>query len=92
MNCQICGRAPVARSIHYNGMAGSIYVCNKKMHDLSAKDRRRAKDAHAGKKKAHDRTQKLDPLHSGPAPKIASYIKNAFKTMKFALTRREKNR
>ena len=92
MNCQICSQAPVTRRIRYNGMAGLILACNKKMHDLSAKDRRGAKDAHSGKMKAHARMEKLNPFATGAAPRMASYIKNAFKSMKFALTRRDQSR
>lgn len=89
MNCMICGRAPATRMIHYNGMGGVVAACNKKMHDLSAKDRQKAKDSLAGKRRAHKILQAKDPLKSGAAPTIRSFIDSTFKKVKFALTRKE---
>lgn len=89
MNCMICGRAPATRMIHYNGMGGVVAACNKKMHDLNAKDRQKAKDSLAGKRRAHKILEAKNPLKSGDAPSIRSFIESTFKKVKFALTRKD---
>ena len=85
--CMICGQAPATRLLHYSGMQGVIAACSKKMHDLTALERAKAKSEHSRKKWAQRILQAKDPLNAGIVPKLGAYIKNTYKKMKFAVTR-----
>ena len=90
ISCEICGRAPSTRRISYNGMAGEIAACNKKMHDLDPISRQKAKDSLVGKRRAHKILTARNPFEAGDAPTIRSFIESTFKKVKFAMTRKER--